>query len=259
MAMHEQEPARVLQLPTVTDVVTDDLDQLLEVLPRAYLRSAAGPGRSPRAARSRHGPRTRARGAPPRPRGPAVDAHGARRRHRLRRAAHRRLRRRQSRRHRAHAAPHLGHPQPRRPHRGHHLPRRSRGLRHRRHHSRHRRIRPEHPDAGPAGRRQDDDAARSCARAGRRPAQARDHRRHLERDRRRWRHPASRRRPRAADAGADAVDAARRDDRGGREPHARGHRHRRDRHRARGRRRRAPSPSAACSWWLPRTATRSKT
>jgi stage III sporulation protein SpoIIIAA len=33
MAMHEQEPARVLQLPTVTDVVTDDLDQLLEVLP----------------------------------------------------------------------------------------------------------------------------------------------------------------------------------------------------------------------------------
>src|SRR5215467_4850902 len=33
MAMHEQRPARVLQLPTVTDVVTDDLDQLLEVLP----------------------------------------------------------------------------------------------------------------------------------------------------------------------------------------------------------------------------------
>src|SRR5215470_17653810 len=33
MAMHEQAPARVLQLPTVTDVVTDDLDQLLEVLP----------------------------------------------------------------------------------------------------------------------------------------------------------------------------------------------------------------------------------
>jgi stage III sporulation protein SpoIIIAA len=31
--MHEQAPARVLQLPTVTDVVTDDLDQLLEVLP----------------------------------------------------------------------------------------------------------------------------------------------------------------------------------------------------------------------------------
>src|SRR5499427_5559300 len=33
MAMHEQRPARVLQLPSVTDVVTDDLDQLLEVLP----------------------------------------------------------------------------------------------------------------------------------------------------------------------------------------------------------------------------------
>jgi stage III sporulation protein SpoIIIAA len=31
--MHEQRPARVLQLPSVTDVVTDDLDQLLEVLP----------------------------------------------------------------------------------------------------------------------------------------------------------------------------------------------------------------------------------
>jgi stage III sporulation protein SpoIIIAA len=33
MAMYEQRPARVLQLPSVTDVVTDDLDQLLEVLP----------------------------------------------------------------------------------------------------------------------------------------------------------------------------------------------------------------------------------
>src|SRR5579872_4179346 len=33
MAMHEQRQSRVLQLPSVTDVVTDDLDQLLEVLP----------------------------------------------------------------------------------------------------------------------------------------------------------------------------------------------------------------------------------
>ena len=53
--------------------------------------------------------------------------------------------------------------------------------------------------------------------------------------------------------------AARGDDRGGREPHARGHRHRRDRHRARGAGRRARSPSAACSWSAPPTATRSRT
>jgi stage III sporulation protein SpoIIIAA len=33
MAMQERRQARVLQLPSVTDVVTDDLDQLLEVLP----------------------------------------------------------------------------------------------------------------------------------------------------------------------------------------------------------------------------------
>src|SRR5437763_4503663 len=33
MAMHEPKQSRVLQLPSVTDVVTDDLDQLLEVLP----------------------------------------------------------------------------------------------------------------------------------------------------------------------------------------------------------------------------------
>ncbi len=57
MAMHEQRAARVLQLPTVTDVVTDDLDQLLEVLPphicdplqaledrRELLESGHGPG-----------------------------------------------------------------------------------------------------------------------------------------------------------------------------------------------------------------------
>ena len=30
MAMHEQRHSRVLQLPSVTEVVTDDLDQLLE-------------------------------------------------------------------------------------------------------------------------------------------------------------------------------------------------------------------------------------
>src|SRR5437763_14841104 len=33
MAMHEQRHSRVLQLPSVTDVVTDDLAQLLAVLP----------------------------------------------------------------------------------------------------------------------------------------------------------------------------------------------------------------------------------
>src|ERR1051326_5051790 len=33
MAMHEPRQSRVLQLPSMTDVVTDDLDQLLEVLP----------------------------------------------------------------------------------------------------------------------------------------------------------------------------------------------------------------------------------
>ena len=43
------------------------------------------------------------------------------------------------------------------------------------------------------------------------------------------------------------VAPARGDDRGGREPHAPGHRHRRDRDRARGRRPRGRSPSAASS------------
>ena len=55
------------------------------------------------------------------------------------------------------------------------------------------------------------------------------------------------------------VAPARGDDRGGREPHARGHRHRRDRHGARGRRPRARSPSAASSSSAPRTATTSTT
>ena len=57
----------------------------------------------------------------------------------------------------------------------------------------------------------------------------------------------------------DPDRAARGDDRGGGEPHARGHRHRRDRDRAGGRPRRGRSPSAACSWSAPPTATRSTT
>ena len=93
------------------------------------------------------------------------------------------------------------------------------------------------PPPRPARRRQDDDAARGGARPGRRPRQAGGHRRHLERDRRRRRHPAPGHRRCAADAGPHPDRAARGDDRGGREPHARGHRHRRDRHRARGARR----------------------
>ena len=93
------------------------------------------------------------------------------------------------------------------------------------------------PPPRPARRRQDDDAARGGARPRRRPRQAGGHRRHLERDRRRWRHPAPGHRRRPADAGPHPDRAARGDDRGRREPHARGHRHRRDRDRARGARR----------------------
>ena len=55
-----------------------------------------------------------------------------------------------------------------------------------------------------------------------------------QRDRGRRRHPAPGDREGAADAGPDAAPPARGDDRGGREPHAPGHRHRRDRDRARG-------------------------
>ena len=68
-----------------------------------------------------------------------------------------------------------------------------------------------------------------------------------QRDRRRRRHPASGHRQGAPDAGPDAVAPARGDDRGGREPHAPGHRHRRDRDRARGARPPGRSPSAASS------------
>ena len=62
--------------------------------------------------------------------------------------------------------------------------------------------RQEHTAARPPRRRQDDDAARSRARARRRHGQARRHRRHLERDRRRRRHPAPGDRPGAPHAGA---------------------------------------------------------
>ncbi len=58
-------------------------------------------------------------------------------------------------------------------------------------------------------------------------------------------HPGDR--PGQADAGPDARGAARGHDRGGREPHARGHRHRRDRHGARRPTPPEPSPSAASS------------
>ena len=87
---------------------------------------------------------------------------------------------------------------------------------------------------GRPGHRQDDDAARGRPRPGRRHGQARRRRRHEQRDRRRRRHPAPGDRQGAPDAGADPVAPARGHDRGGREPHAPGHRHRRDRHRARG-------------------------
>ena len=50
----------------------------------------------------------------------------------------------------------------------------------------------KHPAARPAGRGQDDHAARGGPGARRRARQAGDHRRHLQRDRRRRRHPPSR-------------------------------------------------------------------
>ena len=73
------------------------------------------------------------------------------------------------------------------------LPHRPRRLRDDRDHRRLRRDREVDPDHGPAGHRQDDDAARGRARPRRRPRQARRRRRHVQRDRRRRRHPASRR------------------------------------------------------------------
>ncbi len=65
------------------------------------------------------------------------------------------------------------------------------------------------PAPRPSRRRQDDDAARGGPRPGRRPRQAGDRGRHLERDRRRRRHPAPRHRRRAPHAGPHADRAAR--------------------------------------------------
>ena len=61
---------------------------------------------------------------------------------------------------------------------------------------------------GRPGHRQDDDAARGRARAGGRPGQAGRRRRHLQRDRRRRRHPAPGHRQGAPDAGAHAVSSS---------------------------------------------------
>ena len=157
------------------------------------------------------------------------------------------LRRRQPGRHRADAPPDQRHPQPQRQDRRADLPDRPGGLRHDRDHQRLRREREVDPDHGPAGHRQDDDAARGGARPGRRHGQAGRGRRHQQRDRRRRRHPASGHRQGAPDAGPHAVAPARGDDRGGREPHAPGHRHRRDRDGAGGARPPGRSPSAASS------------
>ena len=145
------------------------------VLPPHISPLRCGPSRTTgRAARSGHGPRPRARGALPGPRGDPertsrsteedidyvvqrIGAFGDDNRAGIERTLHRisAIRNREGR------------------DRRHDLPRRPRRLRHHRHHPRHRRVGPQHPDDGPAGRRQDDDAARGGARAGRRPAQAR--------------------------------------------------------------------------------------
>ena len=144
--------------------VTDNLAQLLEILPpplRAVVRRRR---HDPGPDRDRDGPGPRRRGAllrrPRRlaARGPARHRRG----HRLRHRPRRRVRQGQPRRHRAHPAPHLRHPQPPGPRHRPDLPRRPRRLRHHRHHPRRRRVRQEHPDAGPARA-----AARppSCARS----------------------------------------------------------------------------------------------
>ena len=99
-------------------------------------------------------------------------------RHRLRRRAHRHVRRRQPGRHRADAPPDQRHPQPDRQGRRADLPHRAGRLRHDRDHRRLRRDREVDPDHGPAGHRQDDDAARGRPRPRRRPGQARRRRRH---------------------------------------------------------------------------------
>ena len=136
--------------------------------------------------------------------------------------------------HRADAPPDQRDPQPQRQDRRADLPDRAGRLRHDRDHRRLRRDREVDPDHGPAGDRQDHDAARGRAGPRRRHRQAGRGGRHLERDRGRRRHPAPRHRQGPPDASADPVAPARGDDRGRREPHAAGHRHRRDRHRARG-------------------------
>ena len=181
----------------------DDLDALLAVLPPriheavAALPTPASCSRSSWTSGGARGPLPRARGRPERGarhgRGPGV-----------RRRAHRHVRRGQPRRHRRTLHRISRHPQPPRRGRRPDLPRRPRRLRHDRHHPRRRRAGRAHPDARAARRRQDDDAARGGARARRRPGQARHGGRHLERDRRRRRHPAPGHRPRAAHAGGDA-------------------------------------------------------
>ena len=158
-----------------------------------------------------------------------LDREIVRSRHRLRGRAHRDVRRRQPGGHRADAPPDQRDPQPQRQDRRADLPDRPGGVRHDRDHQRLRRDREVDPDHGPPGDRQDDDAARGRPRAGRQHRQARGGGRHQQRDRRRRRHPAPGHRQGAADAGPDPVAPARGDDRGGREPHAPGHRHRRDR------------------------------
>ena len=182
----------------------DDLDALLASLPpeivaavhalpdrTALIEVVMDLGRRPGGALPGLG------GDPARPR----DRRG---RHRLRRRAHRHVRRRQPGRHRADAPPDQRHPQPQRQDRRADLPDRAGRLRHDRDHQRLRRDREVDPDHGPAGHRQDDDAARGRARPGRRHGQARRRRRHHQRDRRRRRHPAPGHRQGAPDAGPHA-------------------------------------------------------
>ncbi len=125
---------------------------------------------------------------------------GFARRHRARLLAALAVRRRQPRRHRADAASHQRDSQSHREDRRSHVPRRPRRLRHDRHHARRDAQRQIDLFAGASGRRKDDDAARVRARAKRRSQTCRD-RRHVERNRRRQRHPASRHRARPAHAG----------------------------------------------------------
>ena len=149
----------------------DDLDVLLAALPPEIVDGGPRPARPRVAHRGRHGPRPAAGGALPAiARSTLLEREITEADIAVRRRPHRLVRRRQPGGHRADAPPDQRDPQPERQDRRADVPDRARRLRDDRDHRRLRREREVDPDHGPAGHRQDDDAARGRARARRRPA-----------------------------------------------------------------------------------------